>query len=312
MLNLEPSSFFNYLLISILVIFFFFFNKKNKILKEKLNNVQKNYLDLNNEYKNLYLNHKNLKLEKNKNLEVYTDKINDLYRFAEFGKLSAGVFHDIINPLTAISLNLEHLQQGKSKFNKCFLNDAIYSTKKMQSFVISVKKQINNQEVEKYFNINEEIEDCICLLKYKAKKNKVRLIFKHSKKIYILGLNIKFNQVILNLISNAIDSYKNIKRDNNRLVIIKITKDKTKLKITVQDFGEGIKKEEQNKIFKAFYSTKKTLTNSTQKDQNNGIGLHNSMYILNKYFKGNLIVDSKYGKGTKMILFLNTKNKNNT
>ena len=311
MFNLEPSSFFNWLFISALTIVFLFYSKKTKLLKQKMRNTHIDYLDLNNKYKDLCSDIENLKIEKNKSTEIYADKINDLYRFSEFGKLSAGVFHDIVNPLTAIGLNLEHLQQGKAKFNKCFLKDAIRSTKKMQAFVISVKKQISNKEKERYFNINEEVEDCLCLLKYKAMKNNVRLIFKHSKKIFILGLNIKFNQVILNLISNGIDSYKNIRRDNNRLVIIKISKNKTKLKIVVQDFGEGIKKENQHKIFKPFYSTKEDPHDSIKKDQNNGIGLHNSLYIIKKHFEGRLIVDSKYGQGTKMILYLDTKNKNN-
>jgi signal transduction histidine kinase len=307
MFNLEFNSFFNWLAILLLLIVFFIYNKKTKLLKQELNSTYKKYIYINKNYKNICLDIENLKKEKSKNADIYTDKINDLYRFAEFGKLSAGVFHDIVNPLTAIGLNLEHLQQGKEKFNKCFLEDAISSTKKMEKFVSSVKKQINNEEKKKYFNINEEIKDCISLLKYKAKKNNVRLIFKHSKKIFIFGLNTKFNQIILNLISNGIDSYKNTQKYNNRLIIIKITKNKTKLKVVIQDFGKGIKKEEQEKIFAAFYSTK---NNKIQKDQNNGIGLYNSMYITDKYFNGQLIVDSKFGQGTKMILYLDTKNKN--
>ncbi|MFP4514785.1 MAG: sensor histidine kinase [Parcubacteria group bacterium] len=318
MFNLELSSFFNYLAIAIIIIVFFFYNKKNKRLKEKLNNTEEKYLNLNNGYKKLSTDIESLKIEKTKKAEIYTDKINDLYRFAEFGKLSAGVFHDIVNPLTAIALNLEYLQQKQIKFNKSFLEDAIRCTKKMQAFIISVKKQINNKEKERYFNINEEIEDCICLLRYKARENNVRLIFKNSKKIFILGLNTKFNQVILNLISNGIDSYKNKIENNNRLVIIKINKNKTRLKILIQDFGEGIKKQDYDKIFKPFYSTKqndnknndKKDQNNDKKDQNNGIGLHNSLYIIKKYFKGEIIVDSKYGKGTKMIINLDTKNKN--
>jgi|AntRauTorckE6833_2_1112554.scaffolds.fasta_scaffold00189_20 signal transduction histidine kinase len=310
MFNLEPGSFFNWALLSVFIIVFLFYYKKNKTLKKKLSSKYENYLNLSAKYESLNLDIEKLNTENKKKTELYTDKINDLYRFAEFGKLSAGVFHDIINPLTAISLNLEQLEQKKTKFNKCFLENAIHSTKKMQAFIISVKKQINNKEKEKYFNINDEIEDCICLLTYKARKNNVRLIFKHSKKIFVLGLNIKFNQVVLNLISNAIDSYRNIKRDEGRLVIIKINKNKNKLKLIVQDFGEGIKKENHHKIFTAFYSTKKHKQSSDKEDQNNGIGLHNSLYIIRKYFKGKIIVDSKYGQGTKMLIYLDTKNKN--
>ena len=310
MFNLELSSFFNWLLLSLLVVLFLINNKKTKLLKQKLNSTQRDYLHIYDKYQNTCLDNENLKIEKNKSAEIYADNINNLYRFAEFGKLSAGVFHDIVNPLTAIGLNLERIQTGKEKYNSYYIKEAIRSTNKMQDFIISVKKQINHQEKEEYFNINEEAKDCICLLKHKARKNDVRIKLKYSKRNYILGLNIKFNQVLLNLISNSIDSYKNIKRKNNRLVIINISKDKTRLKIIVQDFGEGIKPESKDKIFKPFYSTKRNQNNFNKKNTNNGIGLHNSLYIINKYFKGDLVVDSKYGKGTKMILCVDAKNKN--
>ena len=47
-------------------------------------------------------------LETNKNL---SDKINNLYRLAEFGRLSAGAFHDLMSPLTVVLLNLEKLNK---------------------------------------------------------------------------------------------------------------------------------------------------------------------------------------------------------
>lgn len=40
---------------------------------------------------------------------MQSEKISQLYRLAEFGRISAGIFHDLINPLTAISLNLEQI-----------------------------------------------------------------------------------------------------------------------------------------------------------------------------------------------------------
>ena len=42
-------------------------------------------------------------------LALEEEKIRQLYRFAEFGRLSSGVFHDLINPLSAVSLNLEQI-----------------------------------------------------------------------------------------------------------------------------------------------------------------------------------------------------------
>lgn len=43
------------------------------------------------------------------------EKIGQLYRLAEFGRLSSGIFHDLMNPLTAVSLNLEQIKEGKGE-----------------------------------------------------------------------------------------------------------------------------------------------------------------------------------------------------
>lgn len=61
--------------------------------------------------------------------ETQAEKMTQLYRFAEFGRLSSGLFHDLINPLTAVSLNIEKVKNAGE--TKQYVDKAIFAAKKM-------------------------------------------------------------------------------------------------------------------------------------------------------------------------------------
>jgi hypothetical protein len=66
----------------------------------------------------LLLNHKTNKAEKVKELALtQAEEIAEIRRLAEFGKLSSGLFHDLVNPLTAVILNIEKV------INDCHCNN---------------------------------------------------------------------------------------------------------------------------------------------------------------------------------------------
>jgi len=77
--------------------------------------------------------------------QAETEKIDQLYRLAEFGRLSSGIFHDLLNPLTAVSLNLEQIKEtttDKILTAKSHLSQAILATHKMEGLIAGIKKQI--------------------------------------------------------------------------------------------------------------------------------------------------------------------------
>ncbi len=300
MYNLEPGSFFNFIFLLTIIVLSAIYLFKIKTLKNNnlilKSGIEKTKTDNEGQYQKL----KVLNKEKEKIIEYYNEKINNLYRFAEFGKLSAGIFHDLTSPLTAVNLNLEQIKRQNKYNSNYFLKNAISANKKMQDFIISIKKQINNNEKPTYFNINQEIIECLNILEHKAKKNNVKLLFKNNKKNYIFGIKIKFNQIILNLISNSIDAYSQSKNKNRKLIIIKIKRYKNIINISVKDFGIGIDSNNKNKIYKPFFSTKNKL--------NNGLGLYCTKYNIEKYFNGKLYLISKAKKGTTALIYLQ-KNK---
>lgn len=227
------------------------------------------------------------------------DRVIQLYRFAEFGRLSSGFFHDLANPLTAVSLSLGQIRDSEKvelTEAKESLQCAISAAKRMENFITAIRKQIKNQGEEKNFSLTEEITEVIGILSYKASKAHVQMDFQTSHDEFLFGDPVKFCHIITNVISNAIDSYdqKNIA---NKKVDIKLFKKDKSINLSIEDHGCGIAPEKIERIFDSFYSTKQEGL-----DKGMGIGLSSSKSIMEKYFEGQIEIKSKVGEGSIFTL----------
>lgn len=222
------------------------------------------------------------------------EKISQLYKFVEFGRLSSGIFHDILNPLTTMALTIEHLQNETSAKNPeldIHIERAIRASKRIESFIQTAKKQLGNEGVEEVFSIPNEISDAVDLLLHKSRKLGVSIDTNINEKILIYGHSVKFFQVIVNLISNALDSYVTKNIDENRKVVVSLFKNENNVVITVQDNGCGIDPIIGKNIFEPFFTTK-------SKQEGMGLGLSTTRDIVQKSFGGTITFISNLDKGT--------------
>lgn len=229
------------------------------------------------------------------------EKLMQLYRFAELGKLSSGLFHDLVTPLNLVSLNLQKLNTNSKRFKsreeiKIAIERALLGTERLEKFLDAAKKQIQNQEIIQVFSVNEEIEQVIQMLSYKARSTKVEISFNFSENIQAFGNPIKLNQVMTNLISNAIDSYDGLDK-THKLVEVTLNRIEKNIFISTQDWGMGIDTRNLPMIFDPLFTTKPF-------EKGTGIGLSICKAIINKDFKGKIDVKSTKGYGsTFTILF---------
>ena len=231
-------------------------------------------------------------------LALEEEKIRQLYRFAEFGRLSSGVFHDLINPLSAVSLNLEQISAETSSqvaSAKAHLNQAIMATHKMEGLIAGIKKQISREANINIFSLNEEIEQSLEILAYKARRSNVDLKMDSPKELKLQGDALKFSQVVTNLIANAIEA---CEKSTKKQVLTSLSDNQDEIIFTVKDSGPGIAPENLNKIFQPFFSTKKA------QGQGLGIGLSLTREIVEKDFRGTIRVDNEPGSGAKFIIRL--------
>ncbi len=237
-------------------------------------------------------------------LSSEAEKITQLYRLAEFGRLSSGIFHDLINPLSAISLNLEQIENEgdeKIKSAKSHLSQALTATHKMQSLISGIKSQISRKNCLSLFSINQEISQSLEILAYKARQAQVEIFFAPEKIYFLKGDSIKFGQIITNILANAIEA---LSESIIKEIKINLSEEEKKIIIKIKDSGKGISLENQENIFKPFFSTK-ILTN-----QGFGIGLAMTKTIIEKDFKGEIKVESELNKGACFTITLPKENKN--
>lgn len=241
--------------------------------------------------------------------QIEAEKINQLYRLAEFGRLSSGIFHDLINPLTAISLNLEQVKDTEINpvMNaKSYLNQALLATHRMEGLVTGIKKQIQKESNASVFIINEEIEQIIQILTYKARQAKVQIYFSAESSIKLYGDAVKFGQIITNLLANAIEAseatknqtFKNQTPAEPKNINIKLIDKNNSAVITVSDQGCGVAPENLTKIFEPFFSTKK------ENGRGLGLGLASTKSIVEKDFHGTIIIESQPDAGCLFTISL--------
>jgi signal transduction histidine kinase len=234
--------------------------------------------------------------------------ISQLSRFAEFGKLSSGLFHDLVSPLSAIILNL----QGIGSATHPDLNDiqdklekSVRASRRMDAFISCIKRQMRSDEFEESFSANEMIEDAIGLFHYKALRAHVDLSFYAEHNMPMFGNPLRFHQILANLISNGIDSYDFAPplrhgRSIEKKVRVSLSRDRETIIAMVKDWGAGMSPETLAKIFEPFFTTK-------SRDVAMGIGLSTTKEIVERDFGGTIGVNSSLGKGTTFTVRLPTK-----
>lgn len=235
--------------------------------------------------------------------QVEAEKINQLYRLAEFGRLSSGIFHDLLNPLTAVSLNLEQIKtesENRILSAKSFLGQALMAARKMEDLIGSIRKQISRENSLALFSLNEEIRQSLQILDYKARRAKVKLIFRSDTEVKFHGDPVKFGQIVTNLIANAIEASENCAEGEE--VLIELKNSNKQIQLNVTDRGQGITPENLNRIFDPFFSTKK------EEGRGLGLGLSSTKNIVEKDFGGVITVKSGQGQGSQFSVFFSDKN----
>lgn len=207
----------------------------------------------------------------------------ELQRFAEFGRLSANLLHEISNPLTAAYLNLA-TYEGKD-------SQAIYMARKnlkqLERYTLAARSQLKQQGTIRLFSIRSEVQKTRLILDPIASNASVKIDYQIDPKIKLMGDPVKFSQIVTNIIVNAIDSYESLPLNAvNRRILLHIHSSSGQLTIAVRDYGIGMPESTIENIFTPFYSTK----NSSGRGL--GIGLPMVKRMIAEDFNGTIAVTS--------------------
>lgn len=229
------------------------------------------------------------------------ERIDHLYRFAEFGRMASGLFHDLLNVVNVLALRMEERAEHMPEANM-LLDDARSTHEEIERFKQALQRQLSRDDAPQNFSITDATANALQFLDYQAKHEHVSLQFEHDSDdpLDYIGSPLKFHQIIVNLVVNAIEAFETKSGDSHakRLISIRLQRDDDDILVSVEDNGCGIPTALQVKIYTAFFTTK------TARKKGIGIGLAITKRIIEQDFRGTITVMSEEGKGTLFTIRL--------
>ena len=225
-------------------------------------------------------------------------------KLAALGQLSAGIAHEVNQPLSAIRHYTHNssrlIQTGKLKEAEENLAHINLLTKRIISTITQLKSLAKGQPA-KLINVDVKtaINNSVMMLSgHKILADTELTVDISSCSDYVFADPVQLEQVIVNLLLNSLDALVNTKEKQIRIFCLE---HEDTLDIKISDNGKGIDKNLEKKIFDTFFTTKR-------RGQNIGLGLSISYNII-KNFGGNLSVDSEKAKGATFCIQLSRCNK---
>ncbi len=216
-------------------------------------------------------------------------------RLAWLGTLSAGIAHELRNPLVSIRTLAQLLPEkyDDPEFRNEFSALALSEVDRINSIVDRLLNFARPSELSvEVVDVNRLLEDTLALLKPQiAEKNaRLRPVYSASS-AKLLGDPGQLKEVFLNLILNSLQAIP----ENGRVTVKTLnTPGARELLVEISDNGVGIPGTHTDKVFEPFFSTK---------THGSGLGLTISQMIVRQH-DGRVKVESKEGKGTTFSVLL--------
>ncbi len=211
---------------------------------------------------------------------VLADKLKSI------GELSAGISHEISNPLTIASGNteiLEILLETQDDLNS--KEDILEAITNIQSSLLRINKITLNMKKfvhegvksKQFVSVDKLIQSSVGLVSPSFERLGITLTCEHNSDISAYVDELAIEQVLVNLLKNALDSVEN---SNNSIKEVKVytsldTKNNS-FSISIEDTGSGIKEEVVDLIFNPFFTTKEL-------GEGTGMGLSLSSQIIEEH-----------------------------
>jgi signal transduction histidine kinase len=184
-------------------------------------------------------------------------------RLATAGELTAAIAHEVDQPLGAILLNVDAVEMllatgnahpdEVTKVLADLRKDDLRATEVIRRLRALLAK---HEMVREPVDLNAAIADVLRLLDAEARRRNVQLASDLDSTLpKVLGDRVHLQQVLLNLVINAMDAMADIPVQKRR-IIVRTTHGARDVEVAVKDFGHGIAADRLPKLFESFYTTK--------------------------------------------------------
>ena len=223
--------------------------------------------------------------EYKKELEKKQNILYQQSKMASMGEMIGNIAHQWRQPLSTITtassgillekemgiLQDQTLKDSLNRINK----SAQYLSKTIDDF----RNFFDPQKIKNYFLLSNIFETALDLLSAQFNSQNIKII-KDIEDIEIYSYENELIQALINILNNARDELKN-KELSKKLIFISTLKNENEVTIKIKDNAGGIAKENINKIFEPYFTTK-------HKSQGTGIGLYMTEEIIVRHLKGTI------------------------
>lgn len=229
------------------------------------------------------------------------DELVQSAKLAALGQMAAGIGHELNQPLAAIRA---HIHSGSKFIERGNSDRALANFEKIRLLTTRMANQISHirrfarrpDTKQQSVNLYDTIHGALSLLEHRFDEENVTLkldLPTLEQPLFILAEQVRLEQVIVNLIANALDA---VKEHSIRVVTISVTPNEQGADLSITDTGSGIDTENLNAIFDPFFTTKPV---------GSGLGLGLSIsYNIVKDFGASLSVADTGPQGTRFIVAL--------
>jgi len=227
-------------------------------------------------------------------LKKTEERLIQAERLSCLGELTAGVAHELRNPLAGIKINTQVLWRRKDlpEIEKKLLSSTLEGIEKIQKIVDDMlhfaKPRPSHFKGEE---INEVVEESLAILQGKLKKGNITSVFEKRQRLPKVRIDVhQIQQVLINLMLNAVQAMEK----GGTLTVRTFSEDGAGVGIEVTDTGVGIPGPHLKRIFDPFFTTKSEGT---------GLGLSITLKILENH-GATVDVVSQEGEGSTFTIHL--------
>jgi histidine kinase len=228
-------------------------------------------------------------------------------KMTSLGELSAGIAHELNQPLNAIRVGNEFLKKMIDERKKISDQDLYQVVHEVRSQVDRAAEIINRlrefgrkaEFTKEKIEINKPIKEVFAIIGQQLTLQNIEVELDLDEALPpIWAHNNRLEQVIFNLVTNARDAIaqkqNGVSDSNGRIIGVRSYSESDRVVVTVSDTGIGIPDDARDKVFEPFFTTKET-------GYGMGLGLSIAYGIVRDY-EGDIHVESNQGEGTTFKL----------
>ena len=220
--------------------------------------------------------------------------LRSLEKYAVTGRIARTIAHEVRNPLTNINLSIEQLKTEvpETDSTDLFFKMIVRNSERINNLVSDLLNATRVTELKFVdVSINDILDESLDMALDRIELKQIKVVKEYEEGMCSISADVeKIKVAFLNIIVNAIEA---MDTKGELKIITNTEKDKCVIKIS--DNGIGMSREQVDKLFEPYFTTK---------EKGNGLGLANTQNIILGH-NGSIYGESTAGEGTTFTITLN-------